>query len=265
MFNLIRADMYRILRGKGLYITFAVLLVVNIFVFGMFNAAETGVIDFGGEEVVEIMGVFGLTGSAIPASLSGSMDNIVWFMLAVIMLVAASIFDNNTVKNDVAWGMCRIKLYMSKLILSAIICVALMLFYIGTGMLIATVVNGFGGPVYSGYWMNMLQVFLAQLLLMLGVTSVGIFLVFTTKRSGLSLGLYIAFLLVPMVVIQLLVMANSSWEWLAYYDLPSSLNMLVDIRYMETNSIIRALGLGAFYLFGGTILGVVLFRRAEIK
>jgi len=269
MLNLLRADMYRVLRGKGIYITFIVLLIVNIFVSGVFQAAQSGAIEFGSEEataaIVAELGDSGMTGAEMPALLSSSMDNVIWFMLAVIMIVAAVIFSDKTVKNDISFGVCRIKLYLSKLILCAVFCFIIMAFYIASGVLIGTVLSGFGGPLPSGYWSNLVQVFFAQYFMMLGVTSVGVFLVFTLKSYGAALGSYFAFFLIPMVIVQLLVFARPSLEWLANYDLPSSLNLLANIQNMETGAIVRAFSIGGFYLVVVTILGIVLFRRAEIK
>jgi len=268
MLNIIRADFYRVIRSKGIYITFAILLIFTVFSIGIVHFIQSGdinVVEMGGDAVMVDFGEFDLSGHNTPMTLATSLgSDIMWFMLPFIVIIGAAMFSHNTVKNDIAWGLCRVKLYMAKLLLTSAFCALMMLFYYGLGMLIGTVLNGFGSPE-AGHWVHMLQVFGAQLFLMLGVTSVGMFLVFTTRRTAATIGIFIAFFLVPMFILQMLVFANPDFMRFTGFDLSFNINSLAGIRYLETYEIVRAFGLGAFYLFGGTTLGIILFRRAEIK
>jgi len=206
-----------------------------------------------------------LNGVYVTEVLTQNMENFVWFLLPIFVVTAAAIFTHGTVKNDIAFGISRTRLYMSKLMLSVGISVLFLLFYMGTGMLIATVISGFGGPAPAGHWTNLIQVLGAQLFMLIAMVCVGIFFVFTTKRTAAVNGAFIAFVLIPAVIISLLSIANPSLERLLYFDMTSRIINLAGLRYMEARDIAKALGLGAFYMLATTIGGIALFRRAEIK
>ena len=277
MLNLIRADIYRIARGKALYITLAALLAVSILNIVGWQSGELGafvILDEHGNEIrqavildaydVEIRSIE-VSGVAIPLALAQSMETFAFFILPVIVVVAGTIFSHGTVKNDIAFGISRTKLYFSKLLLSADVCILMLLFYIGVSMIIATIIGGFGGPAPAGHWVELIQIFSAQLLLLLALTSIGVFLAFVTKWTSIVIAAYLAFLLVPPLVISSLSFANESLARLFEFDMLSNIMMLGNLPNMDTSDILRALGLGVFYLLASTIAGVAIFRRVEIK
>ncbi|MCL2528199.1 MAG: ABC transporter permease [Defluviitaleaceae bacterium] len=265
MMNIIRGDIYRILRGKGLYITLVVVLLLNVLILG--PRLSVG-INFGTthEDLGAEMPSVYIDGIAAADILFTNMNNIVFFMLPIITIAATAIFTNKTVKNDISFGVSRTKLYMSKLLLSGALCAVLVIFYIATGMLIATIAHGFGGPVPAGFWLNMVQTVGAQLIALLGVTSMGIFMVFTFKRSSAVVGAYIAFWLVPVMLIMLLAsVIDPRILRMLDFDLMFALDHLGFFSQLETRTILTALGAGVFYMLVPTIGGIALFSRAEIK
>ena len=276
MLNIIRADIYRIVRSKAIYITLAIILTVNILVIGSIYAFHAGVMDNAvaaaealdpeiAAASLEAVNAIQLDGIRVTDVLTGGMENFLFFLLPIIIVVGSAIFTHGTVKNDIAFGISRNKLCMSKLMLSIGISVIYLVFYLGTGMLWAAFLNGFGAPAPAGHWANFAQVLGAQFVLIVAMICIGTFLVFTTKRTAAVNGAYIAFLLVPALIISLLTMANSAFERLFYFDLTSRIMDLAALRYMQTADIAKALGLGAFYILVTTIGGIALFKRAEIK
>jgi len=275
MLNLIRADIYRVIRGKALYITFAVLLAVILLNVAATHAVQTGVIvipDMVAEDTPHVsVGITavtegdGVTGISIANPLTVSMENYVFFLLPIIIVVAGAIFSHGTVKNDLAWGVSRTKLYFSKLILASVLCVIMLIFYYVSGMLIATIWGGFGGPAPDGFWIGLLQIIAAQLVLLFSYIAFGVFLAFTTKRTAAVNGAYIAFVFVPLFLFMILSTINSNLNWLLDFEMLSNLMNLARLPYLETREILRALGIGTFVLVASTAGGVALFRRAEIK
>ena len=270
MLKLMRADIYRIIRGKTLYVTFAVLLIFNFLLGVSWQMVYDGTAEVHESADVSaattaIVSETGVTGIQMPGLLASSMESFVFFLLPIIVITAAAIFSDNTVKNDLAWGVSRTKLYLAKLLVASALGLLMLLLYMGTGMLIGTLAGGFGGPAPAGHWVNLLQVLSAQLFMLIAVTAFGVFLVFTTKRTAAVNGVYIAFILVPSLIIQLLMMSNPNFSRLLDFDLPTNINRLANLRWLETYEILRALGIGAFYLLASTIGGIALFRKAEIK
>ena len=263
MMNIVRADLYAILRGKAIYITFGVLLLMHILVIG---ARSVGGVNFGGMENLGVdMPVFHFDGIGSAEILYTRTDNLAFFLLPLILVAAAPIFMYGTVKNDLAWGVSRTKLYLSKLATAIGLCVFLLLFYMVTGMLFATILNGFGGPVPEGYWLNLFLTVGSQIFMMIALTCIGVFLVFTTKRTAIVNGVYIAFCLVPALVIMILLDSGLNVARLLEFDVFLGINRLGFFNQLETRTIFTILGVGSVYMLATTIGGILLFRRAEIK
>ena len=264
MMNIIRADLYAILRGKAVYITFSVVMYLHILTIG---TGTMGGINFGDIEdnPLEMPSGFDFNFIGSAEFLYTRTDNMIFVLLPLIIVAAAAIFTFGTVKNDLAWGIPRTKLYLSKLATAIGLCVLLMVFYMGAGMLFAWALNGFGGPVPDGYWLNLFQTVGAQLFMMIALTCFGTFLVFTTKSSAATTGIYIAFLFVPTMVISILMDSGFNVARLLDFDLWSGINRLGFINQLDISSILTILGVGLFYIITSTIGGLLLFGRAEIK
>jgi len=267
MLNLLRADIYRVLKGKAIYITLFILLVNCIMMIISMNAFQTGAININMPDAVtdELVPNIYVTGVNTPGLIATQMENFLFYLLPVIVIVTGAIFSHNTVKNDIAFGVSRTKLYLSKLILSSVICLLLMLFYVGFCTAMALVINGFGGSAPVGHWVELLQIFSSQFVLILGYIGFGVFLAFVTKRTAAVNGGFIAFIFVPLFILSMLVLINDNLVWLMEYDMFSNVTALANLPYMETREILRALGIGAFVFLGSTISGIMIFRRAEIK
>jgi len=270
MLNIIRADIYRILRGKALYITLIVLLAVSILNVMSMYSFETGAITFympaGLEDEVALLAPqLIVNGVNMPRLIAIQMENFVFFLLPVIVIVAGAIFSHGTVKNDLAWGVSRVKLYFSKLILASIICVLLMLFFVASATVGAIILGGIGGSAPPGHWMEILQIYSAQLLFMLSYISIGVFLAFVTRRVAAINGAYMAYIFVPLFIITIIVGINGNLSWLLDFEKLTNVMLMAELPNLETHEIVRALGIGSVILASSTIGGIALFRRAEIK
>ena len=268
MMNLIRADVYKIVRGKALYITFAVLLVMIILNVTTGAAMITIVAEDGGVMAplgIEIYGEpDGFAGAII--AIFSSMEQLVFVLLSFVMLVSIPIFSSGTVKNDIVRGVSRTKLYLSKLIICGALCVLMYLIYLGVGMLTYVMANGLGSPVPAGFWTTLIQAAGAQLFILLAISCVGLFLVFTTKRNGMVIGIYMAFFLLPTMLLNLLSLFNADLALaLVNLDMTTSVSRMGFFSQLETREILTVLGVGAGYILVSTILGLSFFRKAEIK
>ena len=264
MMNMIRADLYFLTRGKGIYITFGIILAINallIFLLGPDadgNTMINGVpIPYMGET---IDGVTSL-------SLLYMTTNMTSILLMVLVLLAVSpMFINGTVKNDLAWGVSRINLYLSKLVVSLGLCVAMLAFYMVAGFLMATLVNGFGGPAPEGLWLTMFQSLGTQLWMFFALTAILVFLVFVTKREGVVIVAFIFGAMIPQILFLILNdIGVRIPNWLLYIDVGSSINRLAVLELLETRSILIILTTGAVYFLATTIGGIAWFRKGSVK
>ncbi|MCL2589079.1 MAG: hypothetical protein FWD84_06690, partial [Oscillospiraceae bacterium] len=123
MMNLIRADFYRVSKSWVTYAPFAALLLVHAVVMIFFRSYS------GGIAYVESM------------LLTSNLVFLI-FVVPFVFCVSVPSFADSTMKNDISWGMSRTKLYLSKLLVLIMLAVLLYVFYIGSGLALATVISG---------------------------------------------------------------------------------------------------------------------------
>jgi len=262
MMNLMRADIYRIIRGKSLYITFAAIFALNLL--SISAMLDVQVLRVGPMPALEQQAMR-FNGANIAEVLYNRTYNLIFFLLPLLIAVAAPIFSNGTVKNDIAWGVSRTKLYFSKLLCGAALCALMLLFYVSSGMVVATVFHGFG-DIASGFWVGLLQTLGMQLFMLLAMSCIGIFLMFTTKRTSAVVSAYITFAAAPIIIVAILMdVANINPVRLLDFDILLTIRRLGFMGQMEASEIRTALGVGTAYMFLTTAAGIMLFRKAEIK
>jgi len=280
MMNIIRADVYRLVRGKGLYITLAVFLAVLVLqvvgganVNAGVNVEFTGLFDMENFDMESFdLGSLGLadlfeppTGAEASFQVMEASSNVLYFLLPLIIFISAADFSSGAAKNTLAGGVSRRTYYCAKMVLSFVSCALLLLVYVVLSVLAATLLNGFAGTFDGAYLLSVLRIFLPQLWLCLAGACVGNFFVFAFQKSAAVNGLYIAFLLVPSVLIFTLSFISDWFERLSNYELTMSIRALVQIDAMPTGDIARAVAVGAGYLLIAAIGGFAVFKRAEIK
>jgi ABC-2 type transport system permease protein len=267
MFNLIRADLYRITRSKGFYIT-AVLLAASIIFMGtggVFYFSQTENNDSGSHFEVVTSEDDVLTGMTAPFRAMDNIEIFLYFLLPFIVFTACADFSAKTVKNVLANDMSRGKYYLSKLILCSVLCAAVYHISIILYTCIAIISNGFGGEFTTAFIGQVLRPFSAQLFLYIAITCVSIFFVFVTKKTAAVIGTYMAFCFAPSIIIAILFMINNDMEFLFGYDIVANIRMLADIDTAEQADIIRAFAVGGFYIIASIIGGIAIFKRSEIK
>jgi len=273
MMNIIRADIYRIMRGKGLYITLLIVLGAIIMQSAGGGQLVTG-IDYDAVvlmqnpenlENMQLQDYFERpTGAHAPFRAMASASNIVYFLLPLLCFIGVVDFSSGAVKNTLAKGVSRVKYYGAKLILTCACCAMLHLAYVLIFTIVATIVSGFGGAFDGEFIFNVARTFLAQLLVLLAVACVGNFLVFL-MRSAAVIGVYIAFALVPIIVIMLLTVFDDWFLRLFNYELTTTIGMMNHIGTLPSREIAMGLLVAAGYMLAATAGGYLLLRRAEVK
>jgi len=259
MLNLMRADIYRMFRGKGIYIAFAfMLMLVGLMVFVFRMAPASGFV----YELIEAVPDNYMTGAMGAELAVNGMNNTVFYFLAGIISISIAAFSSGAVKNELTMGISRTKYYISKWILSCVFSVAVMVVTLALFVLFATIVDGFGS--WDGIFGETMRIFGLQSLLAIGFSSVCVFLCFVTRRTGAALGLFLAFVLVPTFI---LAMLDMSFTWamdMALYDMFFLFGAFARSTYMS-GEVVRGVLVAVGYTLVSTVGGIYLFRKAEIK
>jgi len=208
MINVLRADIYRLTRGKTLYILLAA--VVILAALNVLPAYGQGI--FGDASWLWVpadptdpyspnVPVLWLTGDLSLAYMLMNAKYFSYVLIPVVIVVAVTMFSSGAVKNSLAWGASRTKLYLSAWIISSVTCVALFLVYLGSGVAMATIAHG------PGTWALVtadpnpgLNLAISQLTMLLAIASVGVLLSFAIRLPLAAIGTYGLFMVLPMVV-----------------------------------------------------------------
>ena len=267
MLNLMRADIYRILRGKGIYITFAIMIAVTIMTIFVVRASVQTGITFVPDEP-EGINPFRqqdvITGSIAAFMALSSMDFNIYIFLPLIIFVAMTPFSSSAVKNELTIGISRVKYYLSKWLLASALSVFFMAVYLGVTIIFG-IIDGGVGDWGNGFALNVVQSFGMQVLFALAINSVGVFFCFVIRRAGATEGIYIAFTLIPQAVFGILSTVYPEVIRFLAYDLSSQFGMFAQVSALSSGDIARGLAVGIVYLTIPTIAGIAIFKRAEIK
>lgn len=274
MMNLIKADMYRIWRGKGIYISFALLIFFVVLTVFVFRAAASGpAIAFmeyePGMSEMEISTPFQsvayVTGSqAAQMALYNVSSVLVYIFLGIIVVVAMGGFSSGAIKNDLAIGIPRGKIYLSKWMLASGLCLLLLGANLVLSVALVIPFDGLG-DWGGGYVMEVAQAFLLQGLATVAVVGVGIFFAFLTKKTSATIGLFLAFMLVPAGLAQLLSIAFERALDYMVYDLGNQLVFFASPGSLTGGEIARGVGVVVGYMVVTALVGVALFKKAEVK
>lgn len=252
MLNMMRADIQRIFRGKGIYFTMgALILAIFMHVIGTSNAGDTAL---------------RYAGVSMPFYMMQLTSNVVLTMIPIVIFIAGDDFTTGAVKNVLTNGTSRMHYYISKLMLSFLFCIFLFVLHIFGGTIIATIIHGFGGTFDMEFVIGVLQPFSVQLFLLLAVTCVGMFFVFVTRNTNAVTGWFVGFIMAPgLIIVQLLAPINERFMDLLDFELATMLFSLASFPELSTGDITRMLLTGVAYILISTIAGMIVFRRCEIK
>lgn len=253
MMNLMKADIYRIAKGKGIYIAFAILLILAVFTVLVFRAAPTGpvAVSEGGEDVV--------TGAvAAQFALNNVADNIIHFFIAAAVMAVMAGFSSGAIRNEISIGTSRTKIYLARWLLAIGLGFIFMLANVLLHMVIALPLDGAGN-----FSAGLFQSFALQLAIMVAYVSVLVFLAFTTKKTAVVITLILIFTFVPVGTVSMLSDAYPRLMQFQYYDLVSQFYFFAGEA--SGVQIARGLVLAGGYVLVTTLGGIVLFSRCEVK
>lgn len=188
--------------------------------------------------------------------------------LPYVMTIVQSIFitlsvtyeyDSGTIKDPIALGFNRIKIYLSKLIVLSAATWIIMLAGVLTTIFSVSIVFGIYGSFgfIDGIWM--LRMLLLQGLLFCGYTSIYLVLAMLIKKSGVSM----AFNLIFSFILVSLPSIIRSFSWSRLF-LPMNFEPIAMPQPILSDIYLVA-GIAVLYLLITNIFGVFIFIKQEIK
>ena len=277
MINIIKSDLYRILRGKAIYIVLAIIMVMSIVNIVGISPGQIGLsvssnIDSSNVEfekkinsaktIGEYRKIIKDNGSfALDKDILGTNTNLYYFFIVITVIVLATDFSNKSIKNTISSAISRKKYYFSKLLLILGLGTFLILFNNYGSYILNLIING---KSFSTPLLEFTKLTIIQLPLLYGIMSLLVCLVFVLKKTSLFNSISIPFIIVVQLIMGAIInLFKLNAEWFNNYEIQSALMKLVN---NPSNKYVACCALlGIVYIFIFNIIGYYSFKKAEIK
>ena len=279
MLNIIKSDLYRVFRGKAIYIAIIfILFLAAVSCFSM-SPGHIGITSSSEEqqlvedeeilnkvyetdsilEIRELMKEYG----AYPLDKEqlGANANLYYFFIVVVVIVLVTDLSNSIAKNTLSSAISRKKYYMSKLIT----CIGLGTFLVLINNYGSYIINLImNGQEFSAGLLEITKLTILQLPILYGIISMLVCIGFCFRKTGTFNSITIPLIM----VIQLVIMGVAT---LFHFDANNILNY--EFQYIIGNLvsnpsntyILKTLVLAVFYIIIFNVIGYRVFRKTEIK
>lgn len=280
MMNLIKADLYRIFKGKAIYIVFIVMIILLGFScfammpsrVGIASAPDTTISGSVTEEYLdELMETDSLLttreimlkseGFDLDQAVIGTNVNLYYFFIVILVVILVGDLSTSTAKNTLSSAVSRKKYYLAKLITVLGVCTLLVFINNYAAYFINLIMNG---SKFSSGLGEITKTTFLQLPIIYGIISLLVCFGFCFRKTASFNGIAIPF----MMIIQLILMGVAS---LFHLDVNQILNY--EFQYMVANLasnpsisyIASSILLGVFYIVVFNFIGYSVFKKVEIK
>lgn len=277
MLNMIKSDLYRIVRSKGFYIAIGIVILMVITSVVTLQAGSVGVstdlsIDTSDPEVVakinsvkslsefrEVIKSFG--SFKLDKEIIGKNANLYYIFIIFVAITLTKDFSNKSIKNTLSSAISRKKYYCSKLLFILGISTLLILFNNYFNYFLNWMING---KEFASSISEITKYTIYQLPILYGIISILVSFAFIIRKSSLFNAITIPFF----VIVQLVYMIITSVlrvkvDWFVNYEFQYA---LVNLTNNPTNSyIIKCSLLGIMYLVIFGFIGYYAFKKAEIN
>lgn len=281
MLNIIKSDIFRIIRGKAIYVAIIVMMIMAISsIIGMapgrigIVSTNTQIMEDSTEnqelqekinntsslletrKIIKEYGEFELDRQIIGANI-----NLYYIFIVIVFIIICVDLSDSTVKNTLSSAISRKKYYLSKLMTTLILGTILILINNYAIYFLNIPINGIK---FSTNFIEFTKLTLLQLPIMYGIISLLVCIAFITRKKAI----YNSIAIPLIIVVQLILMGI-----IALFKLDSSIMTNWEIQYILSNLvenpttkyIIKTFLLGAAYILIFNIIGYVSFKKAEIK
>ncbi len=279
MFNIIKSDLYRILKCKAIYVCLIIITIMNLTTAISVSPGHIG-ISIGSSlneniqnpefieklqkadslqafrDVMKSMGEFALDKESI-----GQNVNLYYVFIVIVVLVITTDFSNKTIKNTLASSVSRPKYYSSKVAVVFFLSTIILLFSNFSLYLLNYFING---PSFASPIGDIIKLTLIQMPLIYGIISLLLGVSFVFGRTSIFNTISIPFILVVQLIgLGIINLFKINGDWFYNYEIQFALSNLAN---NPTNAyIIKCIILGFSYIIIFNIIGYIVFKNKEIK
>lgn len=277
MLNIIKSDLYRIFRGKAIYVILIIISLLTVVNVVGLSAGHVGIntgsnISLEDTELLqELSNAKSLTeyrsilksqgAFALDMDIVGKNINLYYIFIVIVVTVLTVDFSNKSIKNTLSSAINRKKYYLSKLFLTLGLCTFIVLFNNYFSYFLNLIVNG---HQFSSSFIDITRLTIIQMPLIYGIISLLVCLAFVFKKTSMFNTVSIPFIM----AIQLLVMGITNLfkikaDWFYNYEVQFALNNLANNP--ANNYVLKCILLGFAYIIIFNLIGYYSFKNTEIK
>lgn len=277
MINIIKSDLYRIFKGKTIYITLAIVIIITIVSCVSMSSGYIGV-STGSEltpfdtetrialneannlieyrNIIKNLGAFELDRQII-----GQNGNLYYLFIVIVVISLSTDFSNKSIKNTLSSAITRKQYYLSKLMLITFLGTLFVLFNNYFSYFLNLIING---ADFAMPFIEAAKITLLQLPLLYGIISLLVCFAFVLQKTALFNTVSISFIIVlQILIIGITNLFKIKQNWFYDYEFQAALAKLADTP--ANKYIIICTLLGMVYIIVFNIIGYSIFKKCEIK
>lgn len=276
MLNIVKSDLFRIFKGKAIYIVILVIIIMTIVNVISMSAGSVG-LSLGSsmnQNDMELMGKLNSAKSigefrkimkegasfALDKNILAQSMNLYYFFIVIVVIIVSTDFSNKSVKNTLSSAISRKRYYLSKLILITILCTAIIVFHNCFSYFLNMIVNGSN---FASNFGEIIKITVMQLPLLYGIMSLLVSLAFILKKTSLFNSISIPFIMVvQLIAMGIINLFRLEADWFNY-EIQVALQKIVTSS--NTIYIRNCILLGIAYIIVFNLIGYFSFKKAEIK
>lgn len=274
MLNIIKADLFRIFKGKGIYV--CLLAVIAICSASIYlkspghigasnpitaNPAAVDVLDSATPQEVREIGT--KSEMRLDEGMMKVNGNLYYLIIFVVFVVICIDLSNHTAKNVISTEVSRTTYYFSKLLLTWGLGILLLIFstYFGYfGNII------FNDPVNISSIMDITIIMIRQIPIFCGIMGVLVMIASITQKTSRYNAIAILLIMVIQMVLSLVItIFNIDGNTVMQFEFETIIRNLGVIGSIELKTLLIGILTGVGLVIGSTAIGVYNFNRCDIK
>ncbi|MBP5618193.1 MAG: hypothetical protein J6X61_03475 [Clostridia bacterium] len=267
MSNLLKADLYALLKNKMTYILLGICAGLSLLTVGIYYGLSEMFDALVAEEEDVIMGMTTLVNARSVIFSNFSLTNNGGLIIPIFAgLIVMTDIRCGTVRNKVIFGKSRVQIYFSHLIVATLLCLAATLLSLAVMAGGSLLLFDYGVPFDGEEAANLTRCLTAGIMTFVYVASVATFFALVTKSTPLTVILTMAVCLGLGLLCSLLsLVPNHDYDTLIRL-IPT--NVATTVTSYGTLSVEEfAMGVGSylFFIAANTVAGILIFKKADLK
>lgn len=272
MINMMKADLYRIFRGIGIYIAIVMMIVMSVICIVMKEPGYIGNATVTYEEDTVVAAGGYLSDEApdqsaehkmLVRSIMAANINLYYPLILVVFVILMSDFSNKTIKNTLTSAVSKRKYFVYKLLMS-LGCSAVFIVF---SNLFAYILNYIkNGDEYTELLANILKATALQMPMLLGIVGFLVFMGFLTRKTAVYNAVTISFVILFQLIIGAVYRLSESKiieKFLTNFELQTALNRLA--YFPDSKYCLQCLCFGLAEVILFSAISWLIFKKTEVK